>query len=147
MSHSESANLAGSVPAIDLMSLLGRCLGNFKMVERVLAAFRDTGLSDLNQLQEALEDSNFQEVTEISHRFKGSAGNVSAKGLHELLTKAEQLGREQNSIELTKVLEQLQSEWMAFERYAQVFAPRATLRSHVPQHSLETLHASAGCGR
>ena len=62
------------------MALLGRCLGNFKMVEKVLATFRETGLSELNQLEDAMNGSDYQAVEEISHRFKGSASNVVGRG-------------------------------------------------------------------
>ena len=149
MSHSELTNPEGGRPAVDFMALLGRCLGNFKIVERVLATFRDTGWADLNQLQTSLEASDFQAVIEISHRFKGAASNVSATGLHEFLIQAERLGHEQNSVELMNVLVQLRLEWDIFLRFAQVFAPAADAVSHDPvkqtEKPWERQHAGAGC--
>ena len=123
MSPSQTSIAASSTPAIDLASLLGRCLGNFKMVERVLTAFRNAGSSDLSQLQSAIEDENFSEIAEIAHRFKGSASNVSATVLQETLAQIEHLGREQKSDELPALIERLKAEWSSFESYAQVFAP------------------------
>lgn len=123
MSPSPMTTAPGSAPAIDLASLLGRCLGNFKMVERVLSAFRSAGSSDLNQLQTAVEESNFAEIAEVAHRFKGSASNVSATVLQGLLAQVEQLGREQNPDSLPSLIEQLKAEWSSFENYARVFAP------------------------
>lgn len=123
MSPSQMITASGSVPAIDLASLLGRCLGNFKMVERVLSAFRNAGSSDLIQLQSAVEESNFTEIAEIAHRFKGSASNVSATILQDLLAQVEQLGREKHPDSLPSLIERLKAEWSSFENYAQVFAP------------------------
>lgn len=123
MSHSDPTHPAGEATPIDLMALLGRCLGNFKMVERVLTTFHNTGSLDLNQLEGAIDAADFPAVVEIAHRFKGAASNVSATRLRELLIQTEQVGRNQNQAELILILVQLRSEWEAFERYSQAFAP------------------------
>ena len=149
MSHPQLATDATGAQVVDLMSLLGRCLGNFKMVERVISTFRVTGQSDLEQLQQAIEATDYQAVSDISHRFRGAASNVSAGGLRDLLAQAERLGHERNHDELLMILGRLQPEWEEFERYSQAFAP-ATGQStrepgrHAPA-SLETSHAGARC--
>ena len=78
MSDSKFSNSADGAQAVDFMALLGRCLGNFKIVERVIETFRDTGMSDLDQLRTAAEVGDFASIVEISHRLKGAASNVSA---------------------------------------------------------------------
>ncbi len=123
MTTAEVTMPASGDQAIDLMALLGRCLGNIKMVERVLATFRATGKSDLEQLEQAIAAVDYQAVAEITHRFQGSASNVSAMKLRELLTQAERLGREQNSEELRAVLPKLQAEWESIERFSRAFGP------------------------
>jgi len=149
MSHSKLSNSTESAPAIDFMALLGRCLGNFKIVERVIATFRDTGRSDLNQLQTAIETGDLSVVVEISHRLKGAASNVSATGLTKLLIRAELSGREKDHPELSRILADLKSEWQAFMSFAQVFAPTTAgteLSSIVQtQDILEARHACASC--
>ena len=110
-------------PAVDIMALLGRCLGNFELIVRVLARFRKTGSTDLEQFALAIDRSDFVAFVEIAHRFKGAAGNISAAGLHKIATSMEQLGREQNAVELPGLLSQLQVEWEKFLRYADAFAP------------------------
>jgi len=134
---------------VDFMALLGRCLGNFQIVERVITTFRDTGRSDLNQLQLAMERGDFAAVVEVSHRFKGAASNVSAVGLAKLLIRAELSGREQDHVELKRILADLQPEWEAFMNFAQTFAPAKTTIKHGPvvqtQDTSETRHACAGC--
>ncbi len=149
MTHSQPSNSTDTDPAIDFMSLLGRCLGNFKILERVLVTFRDTGWSDLNQLEAAIERSDYQVVVDISHRFKGAASNVSATAFTKLLMQAEQFGHERDHFELTRILGELRSEWEAIRRYVQVFAPATnalTLDSPTSTNEIsETRHACAGC--
>jgi HPt (histidine-containing phosphotransfer) domain-containing protein len=136
-------------PAVDFIALLGRCLGNFKMVERVLAMFRETGWSDLNQLEEAVKAGDFAAVAEVSHRFKGAASNVSATGLQETLSRTEKAGRAQDAVELASDLISLRQEWQSFVRFAEVFAPteNASFPGTVKQsqNSTEAQHACAGC--
>jgi HPt (histidine-containing phosphotransfer) domain-containing protein len=122
MSDSNLVNNTSGAQVVDLMALLGRCLGNFKMVERVLSTFRVTGKSDLEQLERAIESADLRAAAEISHRFHGAAGNVSAIGLRALLHNAERLAREERRDELLMLLGQLHSEWEEFERYSQSFA-------------------------
>jgi HPt (histidine-containing phosphotransfer) domain-containing protein len=105
----------------DMLSLSKRCLGNVTLVERVLTKFRETGNSDLRQLQEALDRSDFDEVAEVSHRFKGAASNISASRLQDLAARAEQLGRERNRPELAETLVKLRSEWLDFTRCSDAF--------------------------
>jgi HPt (histidine-containing phosphotransfer) domain-containing protein len=121
--RSDSADAAATDAAVDIMALLGRCLGNFELIMRVLARFRKSGGGDIEQLALAIEKSDFTAVVDISHRFKGAAGNISAAGLHKVAAGMEQFGREQNLAQLPGLLSQLQVEWAAFLRFADAFAP------------------------
>lgn len=140
---------AGEIPAIDVMSLLGRCLGNFQMVERVLTTYRSTGAAELAKLQEAIERAEFPAITEIAHRFQGASSNVSALRLRELLKRAEHLAREQSLPELLMIMSQLPSEWDAFERQCDTIAPASGSSAGGPARQthrpLETCHAGARC--
>ena len=129
MSTNVAADTAIRSPAVDFMGLLGRCLGNFKMVERVLGAFREAGLADLQQLQVVLENCDFKTAAEIAHRFKGAAGNVSATELHLCARQMEALALEGNGSELNVAFERLQQEWVEFERFATAFLPAVVEKS------------------
>ncbi|WP_010587817.1 Hpt domain-containing protein [Schlesneria paludicola] len=144
MPYSQSPNPLVDAPAIDFIGLLGRCLGNLKIVERVLATFLETGSSDLHQLQGAADKADYAAIVEIAHRFKGSASNVSAKGLTELLIDAERFGHDQDDIELSRTLQSLWSEWEAVRRFAQAFVPAANESLKHTHGTLETRHACAG---
>ena len=121
--RSDSADGAAADAAVDIMALLGRCLGNFELIMRVLARFRKTGGADLEQLALAIGKSDFAAVVEIAHRFKGAAGNISAAGLRKIAAGMEQFARDKNSDPLPGLLSQLQVEWAAFLRFADAFAP------------------------
>ena len=118
-------NPVKGVISVDINALLGRCMGSFKMVERVLSVFRESGLSDLAQLQSAIEIRDFKSTVEILHRFKGAASNVSATRLFGLLGAAEQFGHEKDTAQLTATLAEIEIEWAGYLRFTQVFAPSA----------------------
>ena len=144
MPYSNLSNPLKDAPAVDFIGLLGRCLGNLKIVERVLATFLETGSADLQQLQAASDKADYAAVVEIAHRFKGSASNVSANGLTELLIDAERCGHSQDDVELSRTLQALWLEWVAVQRFAQAFVPAAN-SSFKPVHGTsESRHACAG---
>ena len=149
MHSSDRAKTTAAPPSVDLMALLSRCLGNMQMVERVLSMFSQTGRADLDRLRSAVETLDFGAIEEVTHRLKGAASNVSAARLRELLIRGEQLGRQQNVAELTPLLDELESEWTEFERYARAFRPPAGGQSHGParfiKQPLETSYAGASC--
>lgn len=138
------ATSADSAAAVDVMALLGRCLGNIELVVRVLDRFRKTGCADLEQIERAVERSDYDAVVQIAHRFKGAAGNTSAPALHKIAAAMEQFGREQNGAELSTVLAQLRSEWENFIQYAEAFAPTACVTSSCLPGQL---HAAANHSR
>jgi HPt (histidine-containing phosphotransfer) domain-containing protein len=148
MSSSEALKNPSGTQAVDTMALLGRCLGNFKMVERVLTTFRTTGATYLDELHQAIETADFPAAADISHKFHGAASNVSATGLQEILKNAERLAREQCETELRTILNRLRPAWEEFERYSQALAPASgnTWSAGFGRSSsnlLETCHAGA----
>lgn len=149
MSCLELKNNPNSAPAVDVMALMGRCLGNFKIVERVLSMFLVTGKSDLNQLQVAIESQDFEAIAEFSHRFRGASSNVSATKLCEIISSIEQQARSRNDEELPSLLTQLHSEWEDVERYLQDMLSGSgnsvsDLVMSLP-NSPETSHAGTRC--
>jgi HPt (histidine-containing phosphotransfer) domain-containing protein len=122
----------GAAPAIEMMSLLGRCLGNIDLILRVLSSFRNAGRVDLARLEQAIERADFETIVEVAHRFKGAAGNVSAPGLRKIAVSLEQFGRERNGAAVELALTQFRSEWEEFVRCADAFAPAAGVSASGP---------------
>src|SRR5436190_13744159 len=121
----ERTRMAGGATsaAVDVMALLGRCLGNFELIVLVLSRFRKTGSADIVQLEVAIDHSDYAAVVEIAHRFKGASGNISATVLHKIAASMEQCARDKNADELPGVLSQLRAEWTEYLRFADAFAP------------------------
>jgi HPt (histidine-containing phosphotransfer) domain-containing protein len=122
----------GSAPAVDLMALLARCLGNIDLIVRVLTRFKNTGADDIQHLDGAIEHADLDAVVEISHRLKGAASNVSAPGLQRIASEMEHLGHSGNRADLPAALASLRREWSEFERYAEAFAPAIATPSPCP---------------
>lgn len=112
-----------SLTPIDMHALRKRCLGNLELVMRVLSKFRTSGIADLEQLEAAVAQSDFQTIARISHRFKGAAANVSAARLHIMATYLEQMAREQNVADLQDAIAQTRGEWEVFARFASDLVP------------------------
>lgn len=128
----QSGTANGAAPAVDLMALLARCLGNIDLIVRVLTRFRNTGSADIDHLGQAIENSDLDAVVEISHRLKGAASNVSAAGLQRIAAEMEQLARSLNQTDLPDAMDQLRREWNEFERYADAFAPAVGAAAPAP---------------
>lgn len=128
----DGTNARSPAPAVDLMALLARCLGNIDLIVRVLTRFKNTGSADIDHLGQAIENSDLDSVVDISHRLKGAASNVSAAGLQRIATEMEQLARSRKHKELPEAMTQLRREWNDFERYAEAFAPAAGAASPSP---------------
>ncbi len=68
-------------PLIDAEELLGRCMGNLPLMQRLLNNFVKHLGSDLASLKLAVEHTNLTEVARLAHKVKGTALSVSALGL------------------------------------------------------------------
>ena len=78
--------LPESVPGIDIQSGLRRLRGNKKLFRSILSVF----LKDFSKVSEALRDalngrrlSDMELARALVHKIKGTAGNISAKELHQ----------------------------------------------------------------
>jgi HPt (histidine-containing phosphotransfer) domain-containing protein len=78
MTSNQMDNLASVINVDDLMS---RCMGNLEFVERILAIFQSRCDADLQELEEAVRDSDFIRVQRIAHRLKGACANAGASDL------------------------------------------------------------------
>ncbi len=121
------ARESSSPEALDLASLVDRCMGNLDLVERILEKFQTQIESDLDELEAVLNEQQQEHIARVAHRIKGASANVSAGKLQQVASEIEQLGREARVAEIAPRLEQLRSEW------ARYLDCRATLSlAHLP---------------
>lgn len=78
---------------IDLPELSGRCLNQPKLVSTVLRAFSDSLRKNAQALADAQRSGNFAAVAQTAHTIKGSALNVAAKPLANVVTELERAAR------------------------------------------------------
>ncbi len=95
MQNSESTPSApeAEVPKqefFDIPALLARCPGGNSMVERLLHRFETEAERLKGQLQKAYEDSDVDQLAQLSHAIKGVAANLAAKPLQNCALELEQ---------------------------------------------------------
>jgi CheY-like chemotaxis protein/HPt (histidine-containing phosphotransfer) domain-containing protein len=79
---------------IDFPSLLQRCMGKRELAERLIRKFLEQAAVDALDLERAIRQRDAATVRSAAHRLKGSAGNVSARGVYDCASQLEMLGRD-----------------------------------------------------
>jgi signal transduction histidine kinase/DNA-binding response OmpR family regulator/HPt (histidine-containing phosphotransfer) domain-containing protein/HAMP domain-containing protein len=93
---SEGASLGKPAQAgIDLPSILQRCMGRRELAERLIRKFISQATADAEELERAIHQRDAVKLRMVAHRIKGSAGNVSARGVQDCAGQLESLGREE----------------------------------------------------
>jgi HPt (histidine-containing phosphotransfer) domain-containing protein len=78
MTANQMGELARVINVDDLMS---RCMGNLEFVDRILTIFQSRCEADLQELEQAIDAADFQQIQRISHRLKGACANAGASSL------------------------------------------------------------------
>ena len=99
---SEMDNLKDQGP-IDLDSVLERVGGDESFLQELLDIYIEDFIEKFVQLEQAIAQSDFNNIKEIGHSLKGSSGNLSLNGLYETAYGIELSGGE-NNIEQAKLL-------------------------------------------
>jgi len=95
--------------SFDRSALLERLSGDEELLNEVLELFIKDIPSQLEELNQALNDNAAGEVRQRGHRIKGTAANVSAEAMREIafaVEKAGEAGALDRAIPLVKMLEQ-----------------------------------------
>lgn len=86
-----------TITVIDEEELLKRCMGNKPFAARILIAFQNQLTSDLDELDNAIESEDYDRISAIAHRIKGSSSNVSALRLNQVAAALEDFSKGRNS--------------------------------------------------
>jgi HPt (histidine-containing phosphotransfer) domain-containing protein len=103
---------------LDLQQLIDRCMGNHRFAERILAKFESRFDDELQQLERSQAEQDADEVAEIAHRLKGSAGSVSDSGLAAISAQIEDLAQSRQLAEVSPCLASLRREWLRFMEFS-----------------------------
>lgn len=104
---------------LDIQDLMSRCMGNIDFACRVLQILSERCESDMDGLEQAAAQQDFDQVYHISHRLKGAFANASAKNMSRLADEvcaASQAKNECDSLEKTC---KLRDEWDEFKAMVQ----------------------------
>ncbi len=88
---------------IDMDSVLERLGGDESFFQELLDIYVEDFVEKFTQLEQAVAQSDFNNIKEIGHSLKGSSGNLSLTSLHETAYSIELSGRECN-IERAKLM-------------------------------------------
>jgi HPt (histidine-containing phosphotransfer) domain-containing protein len=99
---SDMHNLKNTGP-IDIDSVLERIGGDESFLKELLDIYIEDFMEKYPQLEQAIEEEDFNSIKEIGHSLKGASGNLSLTGLQETAYGIELSGKEEN-IEQAKLL-------------------------------------------
>jgi HPt (histidine-containing phosphotransfer) domain-containing protein len=111
---------AEAVPSdvLDLEKLLGRCMGNSDLVQRVLRTFQERVPEEMKTIEQALERNDAEEIARAAHRVKGSSASMSAEGMVRAAAAIEEVSRAGRVAEIPASLDRLHDEWERYLEYA-----------------------------
>ncbi|MEI7837423.1 MAG: response regulator, partial [Planctomycetota bacterium] len=93
--------------AIDLATLLTRCVNNRELAAKVLDMFRQQAPKDMDALETALATGDLATAARLSHALKGCGANLSARAVMEAASALETLcrdGQGENTFEYFQTL-------------------------------------------
>ncbi|MEM9353562.1 MAG: Hpt domain-containing protein [Planctomycetota bacterium] len=70
--------------AVNVDTLLDRCFGNLEFASRILDILSERCEPDIEAIEAAVQNEDFQQVYGIAHRLKGAFANASADGLSQI---------------------------------------------------------------
>ena len=108
---SGDASESSDPQVVDLDELLGRCMGNLDLVERVLQKFQDTFPGELAELESAFEAGSAEQLTRTAHRIKGTSASVSVVGLQHAAAELEELCCAGRMKDVPGQIDRLRHEW------------------------------------
>lgn len=107
----KQTNVKVQIDEAKLNEVIGRVKAEFgfddDIVKELLNDFFESTKLQLNELEQAINNSDAEQITQISHSIKGAAGNLRMDDIFELSKKLEFMGRENNLNEAMQTFEDL----------------------------------------
>lgn len=109
-----AAQTLSRAPVVDVEELLARCLGNLEFAERILAIFQERCSTDLEELEQAIEQGDLERVAGITHRLKGACANAAAHSLCQRISQIREAACRQETEDVSRHYRELRHDWDAF---------------------------------
>lgn len=100
-----------SEEAIDVKEVLERVQDDKELLLELLDIFKDDYEEKRKVLDQLVVDKNYEQLKSIAHSMKGASGNISAKKLHVIFAKLEQMAKENNLTDANQVLADLDKQY------------------------------------
>jgi PAS domain S-box-containing protein len=108
MTTGENSVFPASLPGINLPVVLERIGGDKRLLQRLLAEFREQHLNCVAEIRMAIKAFDLVQARRIVHNLKGVTGNLGAESVFAMTRKIEGALLDNNADELTPLLDQLQ---------------------------------------
>ncbi|MBF0337502.1 MAG: response regulator [Nitrospirae bacterium] len=80
-----------NLPGIDIAAALERIGGNRDLLKKIIVYFKDNNVHIANDIEAAIERSDYSQARDLVHGLKGMAGNISATELFGVVKELEDL--------------------------------------------------------
>lgn len=89
----ERSLTADSDSWIDRDQLLGRCMGNLELADRLIGRFGERLEETIRELEAGAARRDLTKLETVAHRLKGEAGNMGVDRLSKLASRTEEYAR------------------------------------------------------
>jgi two-component system sensor histidine kinase/response regulator len=104
-----------SIPGVNFKEGLARVAGNFETYLRLLKGFSASQRNEVDRIEQALGQKDFETAKTSIHTIKGIAGNLSITALYQASVDFEMALIKSEWDEASRLFEEFQSAFMAFE--------------------------------
>jgi CheY-like chemotaxis protein len=125
---------------IDLPSVMERIGGDESFLEELINIYIEDFLTKYDLLRKAIKQRDFKAIQEIGHSLKGSSGNLSLNGLHEISSELEISGKERDIEQTESYLCRLSDEFKKLQDFLPQHSPHR--KQHPFTASSGALHSS-----
>jgi len=109
-SRGESPKEQKDSPAIDIGTLMARCLGDASFADTLLHELESTGQQQVDAITHFVQIGDLKNAAERLHALKGAAAIIGANALSDTASDAESAGYDGQSEKLVEMVCHLQSE-------------------------------------
>lgn len=117
----EEATTAKEQRVVDLESAMERFSDDREFYSELLHDFLAQAPVTLQQISDAIQTGQSEELSKVAHSFKSAAGTLSATEIYILAQKLERIGREDSIDEALPLFEKLEGEIRHLGQFAQSF--------------------------
>jgi len=104
----------GEDQVLDLKEFLERVQDDKELLLELLDIFVEDYKDKSQQLNEAVQRNNYEQMRSVAHSLKGSSGNISAKVMRQTFTKLEEMGQNNNLTGAGDLLKNLKGQFEDF---------------------------------